>query len=368
METISQECNRILKHFDGLIFKLEQNSEGSYCFRLCEGALAERFELTTEKVSGRTIYDFFSEGSAKKLNSLIEEVVAGNEINTEFLAADREFLIKALPDYKDGELVGVIGTGVDITKLKQACRALLHCEQHFSNEMSSIFNFFPDGIIVLSQELKLLRNNYAFKNIIEQYSDPLGLTKTQLLNKILEKVIVKIKDKDRHPIHIEPIAESQNSLLNKLILQVDFAEFNLNFQSSFIIVSLKDIAERYLLEKEKDRLFHEYIKTISTLDIHILRVRLEEDGKHYITFSEGKNLDEKEKPTDFYYGKTLEEFATNKHLLKYSSFFEKAFKGEETKFVYSFKEKRILVNVFPFEKDENGRVVEVLISGTLISE
>jgi PAS domain-containing protein len=60
------------------------------------------------------------------------------------------------------KFVGVIGSGIDITKLKLAHTELLLNEQHFSNEMSNIFNFLPEGIIVLNKEFKLLRNNSAF--------------------------------------------------------------------------------------------------------------------------------------------------------------------------------------------------------------
>jgi hypothetical protein len=102
-------------------------------------------------------------------------------------------------------------------------------------------------------------------------------------------------------------------------LQISFSEFNLNFKSDFIIVSLKDITEKYLVEQEKIRIFNEYIHTVTNLNIHILRFRLGEDGKYYITFSEGKNVEELGFSTAYYYGKTFEEFASNDNLQKSKS-------------------------------------------------
>lgn len=275
--------------------------------------------------------------------------------------------MRLVPDYEDGKIVGVIGSGIDITKLKLAHTELLLNEQHFSNEMSNIFNFLPEGIIVLNKEFKLLRNNSAFKTIIDNYAEALGFSKHSLVEVLLKKIITNIKDNNTNFIHIKANLGNENHTIKELVLQISFSEFNLNFKSDFIIVSLKDITEKYLVEQEKIRIFNEYIHTVTNLNIHILRFRLGEDGKYYITFSEGKNVEELGFSTAYYYGKTFEEFASNDNLQKSKIYFDKAFEGENTEFVHSSEKRKILVNLSPFDTDENGKVIEILASATLIS-
>jgi len=233
--------------------------------------------------------------------------------------------------------------------------------------MSNIFNFLPEGIIVLNKEFKLLRNNSAFKTIIDNYAEALGFSKHSLVEVLLKKIITNIKDNNTNFIHIKANLGNENHTIKELVLQISFSEFNLNFKSDFIIVSLKDITEKYLVEQEKIRIFNEYIHTVTNLNIHILRFRLGEDGKYYITFSEGKNVEELGFSTAYYYGKTFEEFASNDNLQKSKIYFDKAFEGENTEFVHSSEKRKILVNVSPFDTDENGKVIEILASATLIS-
>ncbi len=367
IEILEQEYNKIIKNFEGIVFKLIRKDDGGFYFVFCDGIIANHFELTTEDSFEKTINDLLSEEDAINLTKLLDESYSGKVVSAEFSMYDIIFLMRLVPDFEDGKIVGVIGSGIDITKLKLAHTELLLNEQHFSNEMSNIFNFLPEGIIVLSKEMRLLRNNVAFKLIIDSYYDSLGFSKHQLVEIILNKVITKIKDNDKNYIHIESNSENGNHTINELVLQFDFSEFSLNFQSDFIIVSLKDITEKYLIEKEKNRIFNEYIKTVSNLNVHILRFKIGDDGKYYVSFSEGKNIEEMGLSTAFYYGKTFEDFAFDDYFLESKFYFDKAFKGESTEFVYSNKNRKVLVNVSPFETDKNGNVIEVLASATLIS-
>ncbi len=361
------EYKKILNNFEGIVFKLIRKDNGCYYFRFCEGIIADYFELTTDVVFDKTIFDFLAEEDALNLTKLIDESFSGKIINSEFSLRDIILLMRLVPDYEDGKIVGVIGSGIDITKLKLAHTELLLNEQHFSNEMSNIFNFLPEGIIVLNKEFKLLRNNSAFKTIIDNYAEALGFSKHSLVEVLLKKIITNIKDNNTNFIHIKANLGNENHTIKELVLQISFSEFNLNFKSDFIIVSLKDITEKYLVEQEKIRIFNEYIHTVTNLNIHILRFRLGEDGKYYITFSEGKNVEELGFSTAYYYGKTFEEFASNDNLQKSKIYFDKAFEGENTEFVHSSEKRKILVNLSPFDTDENGKVIEILASATLIS-
>ncbi|HPI21031.1 MAG TPA: hypothetical protein PKY56_11745 [Candidatus Kapabacteria bacterium] len=367
IETIEQEYNKIIKNFEGIVFKMIRKDNGYYYFVFCDGIIANHFELTTDNSYDKTINDLLSEEDASNLTKLLDESYSGKVVNAEFSMYDLIFLMRLVPDFEDGKIVGVIGSGIDITKLKLAHTELLLNEQHFSNEMSNIFNFLPEGIIVLSKELRLLRNNAAFKLIIDSYYDSLGFSKHQFVELILNKVITRIKDNDKNYLHFESNSENVNHTINELVLQFDFSEFSLNFQTDFIIVSLKDITEKYLIEKEKNRIFNEYIKTVSNLNVHILRFKLGDDGKYYVSFSEGKNVEELGLSTAFYYGKTFEDFAFDDYFLECKLYFDKAFKGETTEFFYSNKNRKVLVNVSPFESDKNGKVIEVLASATLIT-
>lgn len=361
------DYNKIIKNFEGIVFKLIRKENGGYYFRFCEGIIAYYFELTTDIVFDKTIFDFLAEEDANNLIQLIDESFSGKIINSEFSLRDIILLMRLVPDYENGEIVGVIGSGIDITKLKLAHTEMLLNEQHFSNEMSNIFNFLPEGIIVLSKEFKLLRNNSAFKTIIDNYAEVLGFSKHSLVEVLLNKIITNIKNNNTNFIHIKANLGNENQTINELVLQLNFSKFNLNFQSDFIIVSLKDITEKYLVEQKKNRILNEYINTVTNLNIHILRFRLGEDGKYYITFSEGKKVEELGLSTASYYGKTFEEFAFDDNLKKSKIYFDKAFEGENIEFVHSSEKRKVLVNISPFETDKNGKVIEILASATLIS-
>ncbi len=90
----------------------------------------------------------------------------------------------------------------DITEQKRAEEELHRKEEHHKAVIENIFKFVPEGVLVLTESLNLLKHNKAFDNIVQKYAPLLGYTEEELAEKITEQLRSKIATGDAAEIRI----------------------------------------------------------------------------------------------------------------------------------------------------------------------
>ncbi|NQS97614.1 MAG: PAS domain S-box protein [candidate division Zixibacteria bacterium] len=101
-----------------------------------------------------------------------------------------------------GNITGVVSGAKDITDIKRAEEARINAERHIKEVVENIFKFVPEGLLVFSDRLNLLKENKAFKDIVQKYAVKLDYTEEELARLIIEQVKNKITDEDYSEIRI----------------------------------------------------------------------------------------------------------------------------------------------------------------------
>ncbi len=110
--------------------------------------------------------------------------------------------VNTVPIYQDDIVVGTVSFGRDITERKQAEEELHRKDGHHKAVIENIFKFVPEGVLVLTESLNLLKHNKAFDNIVQKYAPLLGYTEQELAEKITEQLRSKIVTGDAAEIRI----------------------------------------------------------------------------------------------------------------------------------------------------------------------
>ncbi|HKZ40764.1 MAG TPA: hypothetical protein VJ044_07360, partial [Candidatus Hodarchaeales archaeon] len=95
----------------------------------------------------------------------------------------------------------------DITERKQADETLRKKDEHHKAVIESIFKFVPEGVLVLTESMNLMKHNMAFDDIVQKYAPLLGYTEEELAEKIIEQLRSKILSGDITEIHIPKKSE-----------------------------------------------------------------------------------------------------------------------------------------------------------------
>ncbi|MBU0558727.1 MAG: PAS domain-containing protein, partial [Bacteroidetes bacterium] len=90
----------------------------------------------------------------------------------------------------------------DITERKHAEEELHRKEEHHKAVIENIFKFVPEGVLVLTESLNLLKHNKAFDDIVQKYAPLLGYTEEELAEKITGQLRSKIATGDAEDIRI----------------------------------------------------------------------------------------------------------------------------------------------------------------------
>jgi hypothetical protein len=68
--------------------------------------------------------------------------------------------------------------------------------------VEDIFRFIPEGVLVFSRKMELLRQNQAFRELVSGYAGRLGFAEDELENLIIDKIKAGMVDKNIKEIRI----------------------------------------------------------------------------------------------------------------------------------------------------------------------
>jgi PAS domain-containing protein len=90
----------------------------------------------------------------------------------------------------------------DITERKNAEEEKHRLEERSRKVVEDIFRFIPEGVLVFSRKMELLRQNQAFRELVSGYAGRLGFAEDELENLIIDKVKAGLRDNNIKEIKI----------------------------------------------------------------------------------------------------------------------------------------------------------------------
>jgi len=213
---------------------------------------------------GKNDYDFFPKEQANFFTEKDREVLHGKEvvdIPEEPIQTrnkgERILHTKKVPilDAK-GESAYLLGISEDITERKNAEEEKHRMEERSRKVVEDIFRFIPEGVLVFSRKMELLRQNQAFRELVSGYARRLGFAEDELENLIVDKIKAAMGDKNIKEIRISrkhETGEKKFDEFEELVLELDMARIIFaeeeEEEEARIVVSIKDITERKRTEK-----------------------------------------------------------------------------------------------------------------------
>jgi len=182
---------------------------------------------------------------------------------------------------KEGHITHFVSTAKEITEQVRAEEAMRKKEEHHKAVIENIFKFIPEGVLVLTESLNLLKQNKAFDDDVQKYAPLLGYTKEELAGKIIEQLRSKIVIGDSKEIHIgkKDQLETDPSGRDELIFQFNTSRMFLaeeeEEEEASIVVSLLDITDRKRVEEVLRESEAKFRKLISSLPDAVLVVDTE---------------------------------------------------------------------------------------------
>lgn len=162
ISSIMAEFKRTMQILPNAVFRCRRREDGEIYVIFIEGALAEEFHITTERVYGKNIDKVFYPEFLESVNPAFQRVFANETLEFQATAFDRIYNIFAKPVYEENnKVLEIVGFVTDVTEKKQTEEQLRLAASVFSNT--------SEGIIVTDARGKIQSVNPSF-SVITGYS------------------------------------------------------------------------------------------------------------------------------------------------------------------------------------------------------
>ena len=242
-------------------------------------------------------------------------------------------------------------------KIKSAEQDVFELESYIND----IWQFLPIPIAYLNPLGIIL-------DIDQIVPELLGYSKEEILGKRLidfSQNKERLKEIEKETIKKGFVKNQEASLINKegKEITVNISTLIRKDENGEIIgffISLFDITERKRAEEERIKLAEEFKRTLQSLQSQIFRYRRRKDGEFVAVISEGKLAEKFNLKTEQIAGKTLSEVVGKEAVPLLYPYYERAFGGELVKFDVDFRGVWFSTVLAPFERLQDGTVVEII--------
>ena len=131
-----------------------------YIHTLCDGQLLYKLGITPDKIIGRDLRDFLPKECAENKLKYYIKAWDGEETNYDASLNGIDYFMTLNPIFKDGKVIEVIGSGVDITERKRAEKVLEANEKWYK----TILSVMSEGVMVYgSDDRKIVLNDMVYE-------------------------------------------------------------------------------------------------------------------------------------------------------------------------------------------------------------
>ena len=123
---LQNDFRTTVKNLQNAIFKYTTTEDGEIEFTLFEGQIIERIGISVEKLNAGESVIHSLKRSVKNLKIILLAGMAGEIVQFELQYDGLHFLVYLSPIEKDGEIVEVVGTAIDITERIEAEKVIEH--------------------------------------------------------------------------------------------------------------------------------------------------------------------------------------------------------------------------------------------------
>jgi PAS domain S-box-containing protein len=152
---------------------------------------------------GKNMDDLFPSDLAKRMVADDRRILKeGKKIEIEEELNGRFYSTIKFPIYREGKSAYLAGFTVDITERKRMEEEKRRMEERSHKLVDDVFRFIPEGVLVFSRKMELLRQNQAFRELVSGYARRLGFAEDELENLIIDKVKAGLRDNNIKEIKI----------------------------------------------------------------------------------------------------------------------------------------------------------------------
>ncbi|MCD4791269.1 MAG: PAS domain-containing protein [Bacteroidales bacterium] len=130
---IFDELKHTLQCLHTRVFRYKKDKKSEYGFTLSEGKMAEKYEITTDKIKGKTIQQIFNKEIYDAISPYFERAFNGEILKYQMNYSEQWFETTLSPFARsaDGNVVEIIGSTEEITERKMAIDELQKIEKKY---------------------------------------------------------------------------------------------------------------------------------------------------------------------------------------------------------------------------------------------
>ncbi|MGG1397364.1 ATP-binding protein [Bacillus salipaludis] len=156
IQKAKQDLLHTIQKQQGLTLKYVKIGD-QYIHTLCEGELLAKLGLSSEAVVGKDLRDFLPQEYAEEKLQSYRRAWEGEQVNYEQRLNGVDYLVGLRPVIENGQVVEVIGSGVDVTSQKENEKKLK--ESYALGR--TLIDSLPFGILVVDKEKNIIAINEA---------------------------------------------------------------------------------------------------------------------------------------------------------------------------------------------------------------